>query len=90
MRKNPEMNHYVDDCRQSETEAELTAQISVELGNSSYRAVRRVGCEFRDGTLTLRGQVPSYFLKQIAQTIVRRGLHASVRIDNRVEVVYQT
>ena len=90
MQNNPEMNRYVDDCHQAETEAELTAQITVELGNSSYHAVRRVGCELRDGTLTLRGQVPSYFLKQIAQTVVRRGLHASVRIDNRVEVVHQT
>ena len=40
------------------------------LRGSSYNAVRHVKCEFREGILTLHGSVPSYYLKQIAQTLV--------------------
>ena len=39
------------------------------LQDSSYRGLRRLTCEFSDGVLTLRGEVATYFLKQIAQTI---------------------
>lgn len=70
-------------------EQEITERLNAELGNSSYYAVRRVLCEFCDGTLILRGQVPSYFLKQIAQTVVRRGSNGSVRIENQLEVICQ-
>ena len=35
-----------------------------------YHALRHVACEFRDGVLTLGGCVPSYYLKQVAQTLV--------------------
>src|SRR5438270_1488087 len=37
---------------------------------SSYLPLRAVGCSFRDGVLTLRGRVPSYYQKQLAQAIV--------------------
>ena len=37
---------------------------------ASYPDLRRVSCRFQDGVLTLYGQVPSYHLKQMAQTLV--------------------
>lgn len=84
-----ERRAFSDELPQAQREQEITAHINAELGNSSYYAIRRVLCEFRDGILILRGQVPSYFLKQIAQTVVRRGSNGSVRIDNQLEVVCQ-
>jgi hypothetical protein len=36
------------------------------LLNSPYLELRRVSCEFHEGVLTLRGNVPRYYLKQIA------------------------
>lgn len=52
---------------------------------SPYHQLRRLRCEFRDGVLVLRGSVPSYHLKQLAQTIVQ-GLESVAKVDNQVEV----
>ena len=38
---------------------------------SPYYALRSIVCEFHEGVLVLRGQVPSYYLKQLAQELVR-------------------
>jgi hypothetical protein len=40
---------------------------------------------FSDGILTLRGQLPSFYLKQVLQTLLR-DVEGVVRIDNRVDV----
>jgi hypothetical protein len=69
-------------------EQEIATRVKAELGNSTYHPIRRVLCELRNGILVLRGQVPSYFLKQIAQTLVHRRANGSIRIDNQLEVVY--
>jgi osmotically-inducible protein OsmY len=37
---------------------------------SSYSPLRAVACSCRDGVLTLRGLVPTYHQKQLAQAIV--------------------
>ena len=70
---------------QAERDRMLESQATAELHNSAYHAVRRVSCEVRDSTLTLRGRLPSFYLKQIAQTVVRR-IDGIVMIDNEVEV----
>jgi hypothetical protein len=56
------------------------------LRRSSYFELRDVSCDFSGGTLTLRGRVPSYHLKQLAQASVAE-VPGVVEIDNRVEVV---
>jgi osmotically-inducible protein OsmY len=55
------------------------------LRNSAYLALRRVRCEFHDGTATLNGRLPSYYLKQVAQTLVAQmaGVNAVI---NHIEV----
>ena len=55
------------------------------LQQSPYQVLRRVRCEFHEGILTLRGEVPSFYMKQIAQTTVRRVLGVEVLV-NRLEV----
>ena len=55
------------------------------LGQSNYLALRRLRCEFHDGSLVLNGRVPTFYLKQMAQTVVRQ-LPAVRRIDNRIDV----
>ncbi len=57
-----------------------------KLLSSRYPEIRRVSCGFREGTLTLRGQVSRYYLKQIAQSVVSQ-LVGVVEIDNQVHVV---
>lgn len=63
-------------------------ETSVEqrLGASGYLALRRIDCACEDGVLSLRGCVPTYYLKQVAQSIA--GTVDGVRrVDNRIEVV---
>lgn len=42
------------------------------LQESSYLGLRGVVCEYHEGVLILRGHVPSFYLKQLAQTLVRK------------------
>ena len=64
-------------------DVEEVARIKLQL--SPYRALRRVTCEFVDGTLFLQGRVPTYHYKQLAQVTVL-GLDGVQRIVNDVEV----
>jgi hypothetical protein len=42
--------------------------------------------EHQDDVLVVRGRVPTFYLKQLLQTLLKR-LNGTPRIDNRVEVV---
>ena len=57
-----------------------------QLRRSSYSELRDVHCDFQGGVLTLRGRLPSYHLKQLAQANVAK-VPGVVEVDNRVEVV---
>jgi hypothetical protein len=48
-----------------------------------------IGVSYRDGALILRGCLPSFYLKQILQTLLQ-GLEGVERIDNQVEVAGST
>ena len=51
---------------------------------SSYREARRGTWEFHEGWLTLRGHLPSFYLKQVAQSLVY-GIDGVEEINNRLE-----
>jgi osmotically-inducible protein OsmY len=63
--------------------SEIAQQV---LRRSSYFELRDVSCDFSGGILTLRGRVPSYHLKQLAQATVA-DVPGVVEVHNRVEVV---
>ena len=65
---------------------DVADQARALLLRNPYLALKNVSCEFRDGVLTLRGNLPSYYLKQIAQTIVA-NLEGVERLVNAVEVI---
>ena len=66
---------------------ELAEAASRRLKNSSYRRIRGLTCECDErGVLYLRGRLPSYYQKQLAQEAVA-GLPGVVGIVNKVEVV---
>jgi hypothetical protein len=56
------------------------------LLNTSYHALRRVSCEYQEGALILRGELPSYFLKQMAQTTVA-NLPGVAQVCNHIDVI---
>ncbi len=61
-------------------------EVELILRSSSHCELRQVTCRFSGGTATLSGQVSSYYLKQVAQTIVRQ-LPQVQNVDNRLRVV---
>lgn len=63
----------------------VTVAAESRLLKSPYLELRRVSCEFRTGILTLRGRVSTYYLKQIAQTVVRQ-VGGVEEIDNQLDV----
>lgn len=63
--------------------ADAAAEI---LRESPYHQLRKVRCEFCEGVLVLHGQVPSYHMKQLAQSVVQ-SLEEDVDVDNRIEVI---
>jgi hypothetical protein len=48
--------------------SEIVTEIRRRLCSTGYVVLRRVECEYHDGTAVLRGQVPTYYAKQIAQS----------------------
>lgn len=72
-------------CRAAKDEHSCR-EVELILRASSHCELRQVTCRFQNGTATLTGQVSSYYLKQIAQTIVHQ-LPQVTRIDNQLCVV---
>lgn len=66
--------------------ATVEARAVSRLRRSPYPEVHRVTCEFHEGMLCLHGRVPSYYLKQIAQTAIL-GMDGVDEIRNQLEVV---
>ncbi len=56
------------------------------LRRNPYLALKNVACDWRDGVLVLRGCLPSYYLKQVAQEVVAR-LEGVAGIENEIQVV---
>lgn len=63
----------------------VKAQAQARLRNSGYHELHLVSCEFHEGVLTLRGRVSSFYLKQVAQELIRR-LDGAEEVNNRLEV----
>jgi len=64
----------------------VCARIECEL-RRHYGALQHVSCQSNGHGLVLEGTVPSYFLKQVAQTIALR--HAP-HVENHISVVRPT
>jgi hypothetical protein len=61
--------------------------VNDQLRTCAYTALRSAACELRDGTLTLCGVLPSYFLKQMAQVIAGQII-PTTQLSNQINVVY--
>jgi osmotically-inducible protein OsmY len=63
----------------------IAASVSERLSNSPYFRLRTVWCDYHEGVLCLRGRVPTYYLKQVAQTIACQ-VEGVEECMNRIEV----
>ena len=73
-------NEFVFQCKEVVQAAECL------LLHSPYLELRNVTCDFHEGVLTLRGRVPSYYLKQLAQAILVE-LDGVLELNNQLDVV---
>jgi hypothetical protein len=68
----------------SERDRRIQSAAAEALSSSSYAAVRKLTCRVSGGELEVFGTVPSFYLKQLAQTALL-NLGFSVVLD-RIEV----
>ena len=77
-----------DTCRPQKLEHDnqLRAKVNLLLQSSGYRELSRISCDVTDGIVALFGTLPSYHLKQQAQTIVI-NLDTVEGVENLLDVV---
>jgi len=79
-----------ENCSPCETGAErqrseMAAIAEGCLRASPYAPLRNINCEYREGRLILKGCLPSYYLKQQAQTFVA-DVEGVGQVVNLIEV----
>jgi osmotically-inducible protein OsmY len=56
------------------------------LRRSGHLALRDIACDVRGGVVRLRGRLPTYYLKQVAQAIVAE-VDGVIAVSNQIEVI---
>jgi osmotically-inducible protein OsmY len=85
MRLTDRADRYSDGLAYHPPITDLAHRVEAELRRSAYLVLTTIVCEERDGTLVLRGRLPSYYLKQMAGAIVE-GVEGVRRVDNQIEI----
>ncbi len=65
----------------------IVAAAKDRLFRESHLSVQRIWCEFQQGHLVLRGNVPSFYHKQLAQEAVS-DLEGVTQVINDIEVIW--
>ena len=69
----------------SQIDLVLHARIQQALKSSGYKALRNLGVTTNEGHVYLQGRVPTYYLKQVAQTKVM-ALDEVETLENAISV----
>ncbi len=64
---------------------EIARAARARLRATPYHGLRKISCEYRHGALVLRGALPSFFQKQMAQEAVF-DLHQVTQVINEIDV----
>lgn len=64
----------------------VAQRLQTSLRESPYQELRRLECDCREGELTVRGRLASYYLKQLAVSLVMQ-VDGSVPIHIAIEVL---
>jgi len=66
----------------------VTEIVEKRLQESMYVALRTVSCHFKDGLLTLRGIVPTFYVKQVIFSLVEDLESEGIKgINDEIDVV---
>lgn len=57
-----------------------------QMHDTPFLDLRQISCDYHEGVLVLRGRLPSYYLKQMAQELVIH-LDGIDNIENRIQVI---
>jgi osmotically-inducible protein OsmY len=68
-------------------ETKVVAAAKQRILHQPHLTMQRIWCEFDEGRLYLRGQVPSFYHKQLAQVAVA-GMDGVGQVVNDIEVVW--
>lgn len=66
----------------------IGAAVRSALRDSGYHILSEIDCDSFNGVVILSGVVPSYYMKQIAQTVVGK-LEIVTMVENNVVVEYK-
>ena len=66
--------------------SDLAKKIELSFDRMGYRSLRDVYCVTDSGRITLMGNTPTYYLKQVAQVIAAKIAGVGV-INNQIEVL---
>jgi osmotically-inducible protein OsmY len=73
---------------QDETQTDQVLALAKDrIRHHSHLSVQRIWCEYDGRRLYLRGHVPSFYFKQLAQTAVS-GLDGVSEVVNEIEVIW--
>jgi hypothetical protein len=75
------------DKQNPDARTSLQGEAERALRCGPYPALKKLSCDYQGGVLVLRGCLPSYYLKQIAQEIVVHQTQGVDRLDNQIQVV---
>ena len=79
----PELNQ----AQESNQVERITAVAKQRIIHQPHLSVQRIWCDFDKGRLILRGQVPSFYFKQLAQEAVA-DLEGVEQVVNEIEVLW--
>lgn len=65
----------------------VTEAVRSILVESAYRSLGSLKCDYDSGVLTLYGTLPTFYLKQVAQTLVAEAPGVTV-VRNLIQVHY--
>ena len=69
----------------SNPEAAMAETVRSKLAETGYHCLKGLTCRYHEGILTLHGSVPSFYMKQVAQTVAN-SMDAVSQVVNRIEV----
>ena len=63
----------------------ICQQAARKLRSTGYAPVSKLGCEVQEGIVTIKGNVPTFHLRQVAHSAVGK-VHGVRRVQDLVEV----
>lgn len=61
-------------------------ELKTVLQGGLWPELRSVCCDVSEKSVVLTGQVPSFYLKQVAQSLILERVRHSLTLENRLEV----